>query len=124
MANSPLENGRPPDAVEFGLNTYRDKRGRTVIVVRGELDAMTAARFGAEIGEVVRHGERDVLVDLRAVQFIDSTGMHVLLNAQRRLTRARRRLSILCEGSPVRRALELARLTETLGLEPASDELP
>jgi anti-sigma B factor antagonist len=105
-----------PPSIDYALNVYEDKQGRTVLAARGELDALTAPAFGATIGEVVRTGTNDVIVDLRDATFIDSTGLHVLLNAQRRLTRTGRRLNVVCNGSPVRRALELARLTETLGL--------
>jgi anti-sigma B factor antagonist len=107
----------PPSAVDYALNVYEDKQGRTVLSARGELDALTTPHFGASVGEAVRQEKGDVVVDLREATFIDSTGLHVLLNAQRRLTRTGRRLSVICDGSPVRRALELARLTETLGLQ-------
>jgi anti-sigma B factor antagonist len=110
----------PRGPVEFGLHVYDDRQGRTVVAARGEVDALTTPEFGAEVGEVVRGRETDVVIDLRDATFIDSSGVHVLLNAQRRLTRGGRRLSVICGNSPVRRVFELARLTETLGLEPRS----
>ncbi len=103
--------------VPFGLHVYRDRQGRPVLAVRGELDALTTPEFGSEIGELVRGTSTDVVIDLSDATFIDSSGLHVLLNAQRRLTRQGRRLRVVCGNSPVRRAMELARLTETLGLE-------
>ncbi len=41
-------------------------------------------------------------------------GCTFLLTARRRLTRARRRLAVICAEGPVRRVIELARLGETL----------
>jgi anti-sigma B factor antagonist len=102
------------------MYVYKDRSGRTVVAVRGEVDALTTPQFGTEVGEVVRGATTDVVVDLSDSTFIDSTGLHVLLNAQRRLTRKGCRLSVVCGTSPVRRAFELARLTETLGLEPGA----
>ena len=64
----------------------------------------------------MRRHRGDVIVDLRDALFIDSAGLHILLSAHRRLTRASRRMSVLCGEGPVRRVIELARLTETLGV--------
>ncbi len=109
---------RRPGPVDFAL-TERAGRDGIMLAARGELDALTAPRFGARIGELVRTSNRDLIVDLSGVTFIDSTGLHVLLNAQRRLTRQSRRLRVICGPGSVRRTIELARLAETFGLSPA-----
>jgi anti-sigma B factor antagonist len=88
----------------------------TVIKVEGELDLLTVAGLRSELDREVRQGEGDLVVDLRRVDFIDSAGLHLLLNAQRRLTRGGRSLGVVCSPGPVRRALELAKLTGTLGV--------
>jgi hypothetical protein len=43
-------------------------------------------------------------------------GLHALLNIQRRLNRQSRSLAVICGEGPVRYAIELARLTEALGV--------
>ncbi len=108
---------RTPGPVEFELSE-RTGRDGILLAARGELDALTAPRFGARIGELVRTSSRDLIVDLNGVTFIDSTGLHVLLNAQRRLTRQSRRLRVICVHGPVRRTIDLARLADTFGLDP------
>jgi anti-anti-sigma regulatory factor len=50
------------------------------------------------------------------VQFIDSSGLHVLLGAQRRLARQGRALAIVCTPGPVLRVFELSRLLDTLDI--------
>lgn len=112
---------RPSGPVQFAVDQYKQP-DETVLAVRGELDLMTAPRFGAMIGECVRSGHGNVLVDLTQLSFIDSTGLHVLLNAQRRLTRQSRRLKVKCSPGTVRRAFELSRLAETFGLDPDGAE--
>jgi anti-sigma B factor antagonist len=84
---------------------------------RGELDVLTAPRFAVRVEEIVRQCDCDLTVDLRGVQFIDSAALHVLLNAQRRLTRSSRRLTVICDDGPVHRVFELSRLVETLGVQ-------
>jgi anti-sigma B factor antagonist len=91
----------------------------TVLELEGELDVLTAGRLGVELDREVRHGGGDLIVDLRQADFIDSAGLHILMNAHRRLARRSRRLAVVCKPGPVRRAFELAKLTETLGVIPS-----
>jgi anti-sigma B factor antagonist len=104
---------RGPVTLRLARHTEPDL---TVLRVGGEVDLLTVGRLGAEIDEEVRQGAGDVVVDLRGTEFVDSAGLHILLNAQRRLTRRGRRLAVVCEPGPVRRVFELAKLVETLGV--------
>lgn len=106
---------RPRGPVELRITEqHGDEQLRLVLF--GELDILTAIRFSAQIDELVRREPVDLEVDLRELRFIDSAGLHILLNAQRRLIRRGRRLRIRCRPGPVARAIELARLSETLGV--------
>jgi anti-sigma B factor antagonist len=106
---------RPPGPVTFRISE-REGKLRTVLRVEGELDLLTAPKLSAAVDAILRHQDKDLAIDLRAVEFIDSSGLHVLLNAHRRLTRAGRRLAVICGPGPVRQVIELARLGDTLGL--------
>lgn len=88
----------------------------TVIHLRGEVDLMTAPKLSAELDAVLRGKKGDVTVDLSEANFLDSAGLHVLLNAARRLTRRSRTLRVICGPGPVRHVIELARLVETLNV--------
>lgn len=97
-------------------SSVRREPDATVVVVTGELDILTAAKFGPELDSIVRLHQGDVFIDIRQAVFIDSAGLFLLLNTQRRLIRRSRRLALVCGDGAVRRAIELARLTETLGV--------
>jgi anti-anti-sigma factor len=88
----------------------------TVLELSGEVDLLTAPRLGMAIDDKVRAGRNDLVVDLHDADFIDSVGLHILLNASRRLTRQGRGLVVVCPQGPVRRVLELSRLIETLNV--------
>jgi anti-sigma B factor antagonist len=117
-----------PRQSELTLETEREAE-RTILRVAGELDMATAPRLIAAIDGIIRDGNgtrgnaagAEVVVDAGGLEFIDSTGLHVLLNAQRRLTRQSRRLRLICAPGPVRRVIDLSRLGETLGLNTTSD---
>jgi anti-sigma B factor antagonist len=106
---------RPRGPVQLVFSETSSEDGYT-IVPTGELDLLTAPRFSARIDELVRHQTGTLRLDLRALSFVDSAGLHVLLNAQRRLTRQGRRLEVICADGPVLRTIQLARLTETLNV--------
>lgn len=112
---------RPRGPVRLAL-TRNATPELTVLELSGELDVLTAARLGVELDCEVRQRGGDVVVDLRQADYVDSAGMHVLLNAQRRLARQGRAIAVVCRPGPVRRAFELAKLIETLCIVPSVRE--
>lgn len=91
-----------------------DQGDATVVRARGEVDILTAPRLASCLDTILRGKQGDVVVDLTGTVFLDSAGLHALLNAQRRLTRQARRLRVICVPGPVRRVIELSRLLDTL----------
>ncbi len=121
MTEEPREQGplrrqlRPSGPVSLALTEARHGE-TTVIGVRGELDILTAPRVAARLDEVIRSRTGDVVLDLRETEFIDSSGLSILLTARRRLASGERGLTVVCGPGPVRQVFELSRLTETLGV--------
>lgn len=122
----PLEH-RDTDALALGdtlrprgpvaLTIEEQREGDDVVLcLRGELDILTAPRFGSCVQDVVRRESGDLIVDFCDLCFIDSSGLHILLNTARRMVRSGRRLRVRCVPGPVMRVIELARLGETLGV--------
>jgi anti-anti-sigma factor len=65
------------DDVDFDMTVAPDEGGAVRLTLRGELDLATAARLEQALAQ---SGE-DVLLDLRGLTFMDSTGVRVLLEA-------------------------------------------
>jgi anti-sigma B factor antagonist len=98
------------------------RHGTTVVLhVAGELDMHTVGRLREGLARALSEHEGGVVVDLTGVGFIDSTGLSALLNAQRRLTRARRRLAVVVDDGPVLRVLRLTRLDSTFTVTASVD---
>jgi anti-sigma B factor antagonist len=112
---------RPRGPVQLGLATHQDAAA-TIVAVTGEVDVFTAPRLTTVVDEVIRRHGGDVLIDLSDAAFIDSLGLHTLLNIQRRLARRSRTLTVVCGDGPVRHAIGLARLDDALGLVSSLDE--
>jgi anti-sigma B factor antagonist len=63
--------------LDFDLNVARDDRGACRMTLRGELDLATAAQLEHALAEA----GGDVVLDLRGLTFMDSTGVRLLLEA-------------------------------------------
>lgn len=104
---------RPAGPARFGVSAHREP-DRLLVRVEGELDLLTVPKLAAQLNGLIRSCPSDVYLDLRQVRFIDSAGLQLLLITRRRLLADSRNLTVICGEGPVRRVIELARLTETL----------
>ena len=83
--------------------------------VCGELDLLTAVQMGQRLGSLIGCSTGDVVVDLADVSFVDAAGVHVLLDAQRRLLSSGRRMTITPTSTTTLRVLELAGVAPLFG---------
>jgi anti-sigma B factor antagonist len=95
----------------FAVSTWRVAPSCVLLACSGELDTSTAPVLREVFGQ---RTEPRVIVDLTAIDFMDSTGLSILLNARRRHLRAGRRMVVLCPDGPARRILRLSCLEATL----------
>jgi anti-anti-sigma factor len=91
--------------------------GPLLLLAEGDLDIGTAPELAAHLRGAVA-AELDVIIDVSDVGYIDSTGVAVLLNGLRRLTRRRRGMVLVAPSGPVRRLLELTGLHDTFPMAP------
>jgi adenylate cyclase len=107
------DEGAAHDHAELLTLEEVEQPGVAGLKIGGELDVATVAKLGHRLDDLVQ-ADGGVLLDLSAVEFIDSTGVSMLLNALTRMTRAGRRLALACPaGSPVSLLLARTRLETT-----------
>ena len=106
----------------YELKLATTRRGLAAIVrLGGSLDLRGAPDLDREIDKLLRGDSREILVDLREVEFLDSLGLRSLVAAHRRALRAGVPLWVVRGGPPVARILRMTGLDVTL---PMIDELP
>lgn len=87
--------------------------GSAVVRVTGDMDVMTVPDLRLALHELL-DGTCDVVVDLSAVEFLDATGLGVLVGAHRRAGRAGVRLELRDPTRRIRRLLAVTRLDRVL----------
>ena len=87
--------------------------GVTRIALAGELDMSVAPAFRAELERALTE-HASVIVDLRALDFMDSSGMHALAAADARARTSGARLVIEHPAAAVLRMLELTGILDVL----------
>jgi anti-anti-sigma factor len=92
---------RPPEAQTALHTTSLGSSGDWIVAeLAGEIDSAAEATVGRMLVDAVGPGRADLVVDLSAVRFLDSSGFRALLRARDRVAGLAGRLRIVCpEGA-------------------------
>ncbi len=96
--------------------TVRRAQGRLILELQGELDMARAPQLdealaGADLGD-----SDAVVLDLRGVCFLDSTGLKAIFRARKAALESGRRFAVTEGSAQVQRLLSLTRLVDHLQL--------
>jgi anti-sigma B factor antagonist len=89
--------------------------GAMCVALTGELDLAGVPAAADQLGRAQSEA-RDVLLDLRALTFLDVSGLRMLVAADRRARHHHGRLIVRCGRSCVRRLFELTGADRSLEL--------
>jgi anti-anti-sigma factor len=88
---------------------------RANVALRGELDMLATSELEPELARLAAEpGVAEVALDLRELDFLDSSGLRAVLLGSRLLAENDRRLVLVRGPSPVQRVFELTRTTDRL----------
>jgi anti-sigma B factor antagonist len=115
-------NPPPPRTTETRL---LEKDNVTIVVPSGpRLDAEVAAGFRATLLQLIQRGRRKLILDLPAVDFIDSSGLGALVSALKHLKQldAQGDIRLANVQPPVQAVLEIIRLNRVFAQFRSVDE--
>jgi anti-sigma B factor antagonist len=92
------------------------------VAVHGEVDLHVVPALEAAIEDAIRESVGAFIIDLSDLDFIDSSGLQVLLRARGLLGREDRALAVVCPHGPVRRVFELSGCSELFALYRSREE--
>jgi anti-sigma B factor antagonist len=108
--------------VKLGFGT-RSHGEWQILAVSGDIDMATAPALQEELSGLVGDGHRAIAVDLGAVDFMDSTGLRVLVATVRALPDGGR-FGIVGARPNVRKVLDLTAMHEIMIISSSESELP
>lgn len=111
-----FESDRAPRPGELTIETAR-VGSRTELSLAGELDLISAPQLESELMAVESPDAGELLIDLGGVQFIDSTGLRVLLGATKRAGATGHKLLVRHVRGQARRLFEIAGVLELFSFE-------
>ncbi len=105
--------------MELSLAT-RESNGRTVIEVEGEIDVYTAPKLRDAITDLVAGGAYDLVIDMGGVEFLDSTGLGVLVGGLKKVRVHDGSMRLVCTSE---RLLKIFRITGLAKVFPIHDSV-
>jgi len=96
--------------------------GWAILSVGGEVDVATAPRLREKLIDLVNGGQHRIVVDLSGVDFLDSTGLGVLVGALKRVRTHDGDLALVCNESRILKVFEITGLTKVFSMNESVDE--
>jgi len=101
----------------------REEEGRFEVELRGELDLSTIEQVEAQIARAEFAEVSLLVIDLRSLTFLDSTGLRTIVTADQRARRDGRRLVVRKGPETVHRVFTITRLDERLEMVGHGNEI-
>jgi len=107
--------------MELALSS-RTLNGFEIIEAGGEIDVYTAPRLREAIVTAIEAGQLRLVIDVEKVDFLDSTGLGVLVGALKRVRADGGSLDIVCTHDRLLKIFAITGLDKVFGLHSSVDE--
>lgn len=107
--------------MELTLST-REVGDSSVIVVGGEVDVYTAPQLDEVLSGLIEGGHSKLVVDLSGVQFLDSTGLGVLVKGLKRAKESGGSLSVVAVSDRITKVFRITGLDAAISLHGTVEE--
>lgn len=97
----------------------RQSGDRTVVAVTGELDVHSADQLERELSELISSGRAEIVVDLRELGFLDSTGLGVMVKGLKWAKEAGGGLRVVADDDKIVKVFTITGLDGAMGLVPS-----
>ena len=102
--------------MELTLNVHSDIPGFTVIAVSGEIDVYTAPKLREKLISLADAGSFQLIVDMEGVEFLDSTGLGVLVGGLKRVRAQDGWIDLVCTQSRILRIFKITGLNKVFSI--------
>lgn len=102
----------------------REEDGRAIVAVGGEIDVYTAPKLRDQITELVSNGSYNIVIDLEAVEFLDSTGLGVLVGGLKKVRAHDGSLELVCSQERLLKIFRITGLAKVFVIHDSADPSP
>jgi anti-sigma B factor antagonist len=95
---------------QLSIDLTNENARTLVFKLRGSLDLATAPTVRAALSDATEKGNHDLIVDLTHLEFLDSTGLGVLIGAHRRAAERGASFRLIVSDGPISRLLNITGL--------------
>lgn len=88
----------------------------TLVAVGGEIDVYTAPKLRERLVSLIDAGHYHLIIDLEAVDFLDSTGLGVLVGALKRVRAHQGSLRLICTQERLLKIFRITGLAKVFGI--------
>lgn len=100
----------------------RTERDHTVVEVVGEIDVYTAPKLREAFIDLVAQGSYQLVIDMEQVEFLDSTGLGVLVGGLKRVRAHDGTLRLVCSQERILKIFRVTGLTKVFPIHASLDE--
>lgn len=101
---------------------HRTEGEITVLEVGGEVDVYTAPKLRERLVELVGEGHHNLVVDMTKVEFLDSTGLGVLVGGLKRVRAHEGTLALVCNQERILKIFRITGLTKVFPIYESVDD--
>jgi anti-sigma B factor antagonist len=102
--------------VDLTLNEYSVAPGQMVVEVGGEIDVYTAPRLREALISLVDSGNYQLVIDMEGVEFLDSTGLGVLVGGLKRVRAHDGTIDLVCTQARILRIFRITGLNNVFSI--------
>jgi len=102
--------------MDLTLNVYSDSPDSTVVAVGGEIDVYSAPKLREKLISLVESGSYHLIIDMEQVEFLDSTGLGVLVGGLKRVRAHDGWIDLVCTQGRILRIFRITGLSRVFSI--------
>lgn len=100
----------------------RRKNVFAILDLVGEVDAYTAGRFREIMLKVIEEGHKNIVISMKSVEYIDSSGLGALVGGLKRVSEKNGKIVIICDNQQVKKVFEITGLEKVFQIFASESE--
>jgi anti-sigma B factor antagonist len=97
---------------DFHIQHFKQPDGQINVSVKGELDFYTSTKLQQALDQLQSEGEHDIGLDLSKLEYLDSTGVAVIVSGYKRCSSQQGRFRVLGASPKVEKVLRILGLSK------------